>query len=127
MVEVGKSVAREVVVDDARAISFMGPELRVYSTPSILSDIEFACRDLLRSLLPEGQDSVGSQVTLDHLGAAPLGAKVNISVSIAAVDNRKVMFAASVTFNGREIARANHTRTIVVVADLKARIAKLKQ
>lgn len=127
MIEVGKSLSREITVDDARVISFMGPELRVYSTPSILSDIEFTCRDLLRSLLPEEQDSVGSQVTLDHLGAATTGAKVNIDVKIAAVDGRKVTFAASVTFNGREIARANHTRTVVVVADLKARIAKLKQ
>ncbi len=119
MIEVGKSLTREIVVDDARAISF-----RVYGTPSVL--IEFVCRDLLRSLLPEGQDSVGSQVVLDHIGAAPLGAKANISAAIASVDNRKVVFSATVTFNGREIARANHTRTIVVVADLKARIAKLK-
>ncbi|MGE0339106.1 MAG: thioesterase family protein [Xanthobacteraceae bacterium] len=126
MIEVGKSLTREIVVDDARAISFMGPELRVYGTPSVLADIEFVCRDLLRSLLPEGQDSVGSQVVLDHIGAAPLGAKANISAAIASVDNRKVVFSATVTFNGREIARANHTRTIVVVADLKARIAKLK-
>ena len=73
MIEVGKSLTRDIVVDDARAISFMGPELRVYGTPSVLADIEFVCRDLLRSLLPEGQDSVGSQVVLDHIGAAPLG------------------------------------------------------
>jgi fluoroacetyl-CoA thioesterase len=125
VVEVGKSIAREITVDDARVINFMGPELRVYATPSILWDVELACRELLKSMLPEEQDSVGSQVLLDHLGAAPLGAKVALSANITSVENRKVIFSASVNFNGREIARANHTRTIVVMEDLKARIAKL--
>lgn len=127
MIEAGKSISRQIVVDDTRVISFMGPELRVYATPMVLWDIESACRDLLRSFLPEEQDSVGSKVILDHLGAAPLGATVQVNASIASVDNRKVVFSANVTFNGREIAQATHTRTTVVVADLKARIAKLKQ
>ncbi len=127
MIETGRSLTRDIVVDDARAISFMGPDLRVYATPSILSDMEYACRDLLLTLLPAGQDSVGSQVTLDHLGAAPMGATVNINVTIASVDGRRVVFSASAVFNGREIARASHMRTVVVVADLKARIEKLMQ
>ena len=127
MIEAGKSISTEILVDDARVISFMGPELRVYATPMVLWDIESACRDLLLTLLPEGQDSVGSRVVLDHIGAAPLGATVQVKASIESVENRKVVFTANATFNGREIAQATHTRTIVVVADLKARIAKLKQ
>lgn len=127
MVEVGKSIAREITIDDGRVINFMGPDLRVYATPSILWDVEQACRELLKSMLPDELDSVGSQVVLDHLGAAPLGATVALSATITSVENRKVVFSATVSFGGREIARVNHTRTIVVMEDLKARIAKLKR
>ena len=50
-----------VLVDDRRAIAFMGPELRVYGTPSMIEDMEMACRNLLLESLPEGEDSVGTR------------------------------------------------------------------
>jgi len=125
MVEIGKQLKRSVEIDEPRAISFMGPELRVYGTPSILSDIEFACRDLLLTMIDEGMDSVGSQVTLDHVGAAKLGQSADITVTVVEVSKRRITFAASVTSDGRAIANASHIRTIVSVADLKARIGQI--
>lgn len=125
MLEVGKKLDRTIAVDEARTISFMGPELRVYSTPSILSDIEFACRDLLLSMIDDGMDSVGSHVTLEHVGAAKLGQNADVTVSVTEISKRRITFSASVTCNGRAIANANHVRTVVSVADLKAKIGQL--
>ena len=125
MLEVGKKLSRSIEVDEARAISFMGPELRVYSTPSILSDIEFACRDLLLTMIDDGMDSVGSHVTLEHVGAAKLGQNADVTVALTEVSKRRITFSASVTCDGRAIANASHVRTIVSVADLKARIGQL--
>lgn len=42
-------------VDDARAIDFMGADLRVYATPAIVNDLEYGCRDLLKMHLPDEQ------------------------------------------------------------------------
>ncbi|MBR0766531.1 thioesterase family protein [Bradyrhizobium japonicum] len=125
MIETGKQLSRTIEIDDASAISFMGPELRVYSTPSILSDIEFACRDLLLTMLDEGMDSVGSHVTLEHVGAAKLGQRAGVVVTVTEANKRRITFSASVTCDGRAIANASHVRTIVSVADLKARIGQL--
>ncbi|MEH2595123.1 fluoroacetyl-CoA thioesterase [Bradyrhizobium sp. AZCC 1577] len=125
MVEIGKQLSRTIEVDETRAISFMGPELRVYATPSILSDIEFACRDLLLTMIDEGMDSVGSQVTLEHVGAAKLGRSADVVVTVAEANKRSITFSASVTCDGRAIANASHVRTIVSVVDLKARIGQL--
>lgn len=125
MVEVGKQLSRTIEIDEARAISFMGPELRVYSTPSILSDIEFACRDLLLSMIDEGTDSVGSHVTLEHIGAAILGRNAEVTVTVTEISKRRITFSASVTSEGRAIANAKHIRTVVSVADLKTKIGQL--
>ncbi|MES5486509.1 hypothetical protein QMZ05_27440 [Bradyrhizobium sp. INPA03-11B] len=125
MIETGKQLSRTIEIDDARAISFMGPELRVYSTPSILSDIEFACRDLLLTMLDEGMDSVGSHAALEHVGAAKLGQRAGVVVAVTEANKRRITFSASVTCDGRAIANASHVRTIVSVADLKARIGQL--
>lgn len=125
MVEIGLSATRLIDVDQERVISFMGPNLRVYSTPSVLQDIEMASRDLLLSVLEDGQDSVGSHVSLEHMGAVALHGTATISTHIIKLEKRRVTFEATVTAGGREIARATHIRTIVAVADLKARIAQL--
>ena len=125
MVEVGKQLDRTIEIDETRTISFMGPELRVYGTPSILADIEFACRVLLLTMIDNGMDSVGSQVTLDHDGAAKLGRSADVVVTVAEANKRRITFSASVTSDGRAIAHASHVRTIVSVADLKARIGQL--
>ena len=47
----------EYIVDDARAISFMGDDLRVYATPCIVHDLAYACRDLILAHLDDGQDT----------------------------------------------------------------------
>jgi fluoroacetyl-CoA thioesterase len=125
MIQIGEVITRDIGVDDGRAISFMGPDLRVYSTPSILLDIELASRDLLLPMLEEGQDSVGSHVSLDHLAAVSLGGSATIVSKIVSLERRRVTFEATVTSGERVIARATHVRTIVAMADLKARIAEL--
>ncbi len=125
MIETGKSATQRIAVDDHRAISFMGPELRVYSTPSILADIEMACRNLLLTMLDAGQDSVGYRVELEHLDAVPFGGQAEITVAIIGIEKRRISFEATVTSAGRRIATARHKRAVISVADLKARIANL--
>ena len=71
----GMTYQRTITVDDGRAISFMGDDLRVYATPHVVSDLEYACRDFIKEHLPEGQDSVGSHVEIRHLKPTPMGCK----------------------------------------------------
>ena len=125
MIEIGKSMTRQIVIDGSRVISFMGPELPVYSTPSVLNDIEMASRDLLLTMLEAGQASVGSHVDLSHLEAAVLGGQVEVTVTITGAEKRRISFEAVVNSANRRIATATHQRIIVSVADLKARIASL--
>jgi fluoroacetyl-CoA thioesterase len=69
----GLSHRKEITVDEKRCIGFMGREGMVYATPMMVSDVEYACRDFLLEHLDAGEDSVGTQVVIDHLAATPLG------------------------------------------------------
>jgi predicted thioesterase len=122
------TLTRRIDVDRDRTISFMGDECRVYATPLMLYDIEFACRDLLLEHIGPGKDSVGTRVELDHVGATLLGMWVEITVTLASVEGAAVSFQFTVRDAVEEVARGKHNRYIVGIEKtaqrLKAKLAK---
>jgi fluoroacetyl-CoA thioesterase len=124
----GLSATRRIEVDRDRTISFMGDECRVYATPKLLYDIEFACRDLLLEHIEPGKDSVGTRVELDHVGATMMGMWVEITVTITEVSGNAVSFDFTARDAIEEVARGKHNRFIVglekTAQRLKAKLAK---
>ncbi|MFA5915799.1 MAG: LysR family transcriptional regulator [Burkholderiales bacterium] len=124
----GLSATRRVQVDRDRTISFMGDDCRVYATPKMLYDIEYACRDLLFEHIEQGKDSVGTRVELDHTGATLMGMWVDITVTIDEVNGAAVSFSFSARDAIEEVARGKHNRFIVGIEKtaqrLKAKLAK---
>jgi len=127
----GISATRHIDIDRDRTISFMGDDCRVYATPKLLYDVEFACRDLLLEHIEPGKDSVGTRVELDHVGATLMGMWVDISVTLTEVNGNAVAFDFSVRDAVEEIARGKHNRFIVGIEKtaqrLKAKFAKSQQ
>ena len=119
----GFSHTKEIQVDEARCIGFMGKEGMVYATPRMVSDVEYACRDWLLQHLDEGEDSVGAHVSIDHLAPTPLGLKVSIEISVKELDRRKVVFAFSVKDPVEECGRGTHVRFVVETAKTRERLA----
>ncbi|MEJ0068868.1 MAG: LysR family transcriptional regulator [Pseudomonadota bacterium] len=122
-IPVGTTFTRTFTVDDTRAISFMGPELRVYATPWIVQDLEYACRDWLLEHIAAEEDSVGFRVKIQHKRGTPLGMTVTHTVTVATVDRDRVTFEIAVRDPIEEVATARHTRVIVE----KARLARIVQ
>jgi predicted thioesterase len=124
----GLTLTRRITIDRDRTISFMGDECRVYATPLMLYDIEFACRDLVKAHLDPGKDTVGTRVELDHVGATLLGMWVEITVTLASVEGAAVSFDFTVRDAVEDVARGKHNRFIVGVEKtaqrLKAKLAK---
>ena len=121
--QVGLTTRREVVVDEARCIGFMGKEGMVYATPRMVSDVEYSCRDFLLEHLEPGEDSVGAHVSIDHLAATPLGLKVTIEAKIVEVDRRRVTFEFTVTDPIEPCGRGRHVRFVVETAKSRERLA----
>jgi predicted thioesterase len=119
----GFTLIRTLMVNDARCIGFMGPENRVYATPEMINDMEYACRDLLLEHLDPGEDSVGAHVDISHLAATPMGMSVTITAEIIAIDKRRVSFAVVVRDTLEECGRGTHVRFVVDIEKSKQRIA----
>src|SRR3982751_6573374 len=109
----GLTAKREVTVDAERCIGFMGKEGAVYATPRMVSDVEYTCRDYLLQHLDEGEDSVGTHVSIDHLAATPMGLKVTVEAKIVDIDRRRVTFEFSVRDPIEEVGRGKHVRFVV--------------
>lgn len=123
----GLKATRRIAVDAGRAISFMGEGARVYATPAMVSDMEYACRDALLAHLDAGEDSVGARVEIDHLGPTPLGAWVDITVTLAEVKGRRAVFDFTARDASEEVGRGRHVRFIVDTARTLERVlAKAK-
>ena len=121
--QTGLNFKKEITVNETRCIGFMGREGMVYATPMMVSDVEYACRDYLLEHLDAGEDSVGTQVIIDHLGATPLGLKISIDITIQEVDRRRVTWKFSVKDAVEEVGRGTHTRFVVDTVKTKQRLA----
>jgi fluoroacetyl-CoA thioesterase len=110
--QVGLASTKRFTVDESHCIGFMGKEGMVYATPRMVLDVESACRELLLEHLDEGEDSVGSHVSIDHLAATPLGLDVTIDVRIVEIEKRRVTFEASVRDTVEECGRGRHVRFV---------------
>jgi fluoroacetyl-CoA thioesterase len=124
----GVALTRRLVIDRDRTISFMGEEGRVYATPMLVRDVEHACRDLILQHADAGEDSVGMEVALKHLAPTLPGMEVEITVTVSAVDRRKVVFDVAVKDELEPISAGSHARFVVDTAKtierLKAKAAK---
>ena len=122
----GLTHTQRIVVDRDRTIGFMGEAMRVYSTPSMVSDIERTCKDFLSQYLSQEQNSVGMRVEIDHMGPALLDTRVDVNITVTEIDRRKVTFEAEVRDALDVIGKAKHIRFVVELAKQKERLEAKK-
>ncbi len=124
----GASSTRRITVDKPRTVDFLGEDLRVYATPDLVRDFEVNCREFLLGFCDPGEDSVGTGISLSHAGATLLGMDVDLTITVKAVEGRKVTFDLLARDGGEDISRGEHGRFVVDVEKLRARVeAKAKK
>jgi len=112
-----------ITVDKPRTVDFLGESLRVYATPELVRDFEQTCRDFLLDYADAGEDSVGTGISVTHSGATLLGMQVVITVTVGKVEGRLVTFELLAKDGAEEISRGTHSRFVVEVEKLRARVA----
>ena len=120
----GVSATEHVLVERDRSIGFMGERARVYSTPSMVNDVEYACLRLIQKYLAEEESSVGMSVSIDHLAPTPIGCEVQVKVTVSAVDGRKVTLDAEVRDAAEVVGSGVHVRYVIDVARQARRIGE---
>ena len=120
---IGLSATRRIEIDTPRTIDFLGETLRVYATPELVRDFEIACREFLLGHADPGEDSVGTGISISHGGATLRGMHVDITVTVSKIDGRLVTFDLSARDPVEEISRGSHSRFVVEVEKLRAKVA----
>jgi enoyl-CoA hydratase len=102
------------IVDPTMTITLGGmSRATIFSTPNMIMLMERAAREALRPFLEEGEESVGIDVQVEHLGPAPLGAKVVGRAKATAIDGNKIEFQVESFYGDQLIGRGKHRRAII--------------
>jgi len=109
----GLQVTKKIKINRERTIGFMGEKGRVYGTPSMVEDIEYTCHELIQCHLDENENSVGTHVSVDHIGATLEGDTIEVKVAVVDIKGRTVSFEAEVKDTIEVVGRGKHNRFVV--------------
>jgi fluoroacetyl-CoA thioesterase len=122
-IEPGLTGEQRVTVTGDIAIDFLGIDsARVLGTPYLILLIEMTARNSIKPLLEDGFDSVGSDVSIKHLAATPLGMQVAIRTEVIEVDGRRVKFRVEAHDRKEQVCEGTHERFVINVARFAGRV-----
>jgi predicted thioesterase len=106
------SVQLSVTAADT-AVALGSGDVPVLATPRVLALAEEATVRAVQAELDDGQTTVGTQVTLAHLAATPVGRVVRAEATLSEVDGRRLVFAVSVHEGATLVAQGTIERIMV--------------
>ena len=102
-----------VVTSNDSACVFGSGEVNVFATPALIALLESTALESIASHMPEGHTSVGTEVSMKHLKATPIGMKVTADTYLKSVQGRKLFFELHAWDDRGMIGIGTHTRVIV--------------
>ena len=102
------------VVSQANSAATMGSgDLEVFATPAMVALMENAAMNAVAQALPQGSTTVGAEMNTTHIKPSPIGARVQATATLMAVEGRKLTFAVEACDGAGSIGRGTHVRFIV--------------
>lgn len=127
----GLTHTHRFTVTEAQTVPNLYPESpdfvampKVFATGFMVGFIEWACLELMKPHLDEGEGSLGIHIDIDHQAATPPGMEVTADVEVVAVDGRKVDFRVTARDEVEIIAEGTHRRFIVDWERFNAELVK---
>ena len=121
-IKLGTKYERRIKVSHNQTTSFLWDGENVFSTPSMISEMEETCRLLLKEQflkVDSEWDSVGTIVDINHTAATPVGAEIILKAEIIGVEGRRVQFKVSTKDNLEQIGEGKHERFIINIPKFK--------
>ena len=128
IIPIGARHEEKLLVTNENAITFLGMEgARVLSTPHMIGYMERTCRNLVLPMLEEGHDTVGTQVNVSHLAAAPMGMVITFRAEVTGASEKRVQFKVAAFDEKEKIGEGTHERAIINIAKFATRLAAKRQ
>ena len=122
-IPVGLRGEHSLIVTEDVTINFLGVEGgRVLATPFLILNLEMTARNSIKPILGDEYDSVGTDVSVKHLAATPLGMKVTFRTEVIAVEDRRVRFKVEAFDEKEKVSEGTHERGVINIARFAARL-----
>jgi len=103
----------EIVTMETTASAVGSGLVPVFSTPELARLIEQSAVAALDGVLEDGQTSVGTNLSFDHLAATPVGMSISATATLVEVDRRRLVFEITAHDVVETVAKGTHTRFII--------------
>lgn len=114
MVDVGTKRSQTWLVGDEHLASAFGSGLvDVLATPVLVGFCEECARTMIDPTLPEGQKTVGTSITLEHVAATPPGMRVTVTAELVGIDRRRLSFRVEAHDEVELVGRGTHDRFVI--------------
>ncbi len=95
----------------------------VFATPMMITAMENAALNAVRSYLGPGESAVGTAINVRHRAATPVGHRVTAEAEVTKVDGRRIEFKVSARDEVEEIGNGTHERMVVDIQRLQQRLS----
>lgn len=125
--QVGASAEMEIVTTPEMGITHLGPEApRMYSTPAMIGLMEQASIKVLTPHLDEGEQSVGTKISVSHFKATAIGQKVRAKATLTEIVDvgrpaKRYRFTVEAFNEGGKIGEGTHERAVIDVKQFASR------
>lgn len=125
--KVGASTEVEIVTTPEMGITHLGPDApRMYSTPAMIALMEQTSIKVLTPHLDEGEQSVGTKVSVSHFKATPVGQKVRAKSTLTEIVDvgrpaKRYRFTVEAFNEQDKIGEGTHERAVINVKQFASR------
>lgn len=114
MLEIGMTFTSNAVVSLDNCAAGMGSgDLEVFATPALVALMENAAMNVVAPLLPNGSTTVGAEINTTHIKPSAIGARMQATAKLVAVEGRKLTFEVEACDENGLIGKGSHVRFIV--------------
>ena len=102
------------VSDSDTAEAMSSGSLAVLGTPRLVAWCEAATCRAVEGRVPVGSSTVGTSVSLQHLAASTVGARVTVTAVLLEVDGRRLVFEVEARDGSGALVGKGHVERVVV-------------
>jgi fluoroacetyl-CoA thioesterase len=113
-VQIGMKGQAAVTVDQKNTASALGSgALPCFGTPALVALMERAAVNAVRYHLDDGQETVGTLVSVRHTAPTPVGKRVHAEATVTAVEGRRISFTVTAADASGSVGEGTHERFVV--------------
>jgi len=101
------------VSEEHTAASLGSGRASVLATPMMIALMEAAAVDCVERFLPEGMESLGTRVEVEHMAPTPPGFTVTATAELLEVKGRTLVFRVEARDTREIVGKGTHARVVV--------------